>query len=92
MFHQNAVIFVTLLSLFDIGNFRGTCSSVKMLKVKGYVVRERFGIPDLKRNLKHGSPHFYPAYLQQSQDSFSVAVVVTTTRNILSKPADFWYF
>ena len=36
-------IFVILLSLFAIRNFRGTPSSVEMLKV--YVVRERLGTP-----------------------------------------------
>jgi len=38
-------IFVILLSLFVIRNFMGMCSSVKILK--GYMVRERLGTPDL---------------------------------------------
>jgi len=38
-------IFVILLSLFVIGNFGGTCSSVKMLK--GFMVRERLVNPAL---------------------------------------------
>jgi len=39
-------IFVILLSFFVIRYFRGACSSVEMLK--GYMVRERLGIPVLK--------------------------------------------
>jgi len=38
-------VFVFLLSLFDIRNFRGTRSSVGMLK--GYMVKERLGTPGL---------------------------------------------
>jgi len=34
-----------LLSLFVIRTFRGTCSTVEMLK--GYMVRERLGTPAL---------------------------------------------
>jgi len=41
-------VFVSLLSLFVIRNFRGTCSSVKMLK--GYMVRERFGTAALEES------------------------------------------
>jgi len=39
--------FVVLLSLFVIRNFRGTCSSVEMLK--GCMVRERLGTPGIAR-------------------------------------------
>jgi len=38
--------FVIFLSLFVIRNFRGTCSSIEMLK--GYMARESLGTPDLK--------------------------------------------
>jgi len=38
-------IFVICLSLFVIRNFRGTCSSIEMLK--GYVARESLGTPGL---------------------------------------------
>jgi len=34
-----------MIKYFVIRNFRGTCSSVEMLK--GYMVTERLGIPDL---------------------------------------------
>jgi len=41
---KNSVDFVILLSHFIIKNFRGTYSSVKMLKMlKGYMVRKSFG-------------------------------------------------
>ena len=46
---KNSVDFFVSLSLFVIRNFRGTCSSVEMLK--GYMVGERLGIPDLSRLL-----------------------------------------
>jgi len=39
-------IFVILLSLFVIRNFRGSRSSVEILK--GYTVKERFGTPVLE--------------------------------------------
>jgi len=39
-------VFVILLSFFVIRNFRGTCSSVKMLK--RYMVRERLETPSLR--------------------------------------------
>jgi len=38
-------IFVILLSLFVIRNFRGTCSSAQMLE--GYMGRERLGTSDI---------------------------------------------
>jgi len=39
-------IFIILLSPFVIKNFRGTCSSVKILK--GYMARESLGNPVMK--------------------------------------------
>ena len=39
-------IFVILLSFLILKNFRGTCSSIEMLK--GYMVRERLGTPVLE--------------------------------------------
>jgi len=39
------VDFVIFLSLFVTRNFRGTFTSVEMLK--GYMVKERLGTPDL---------------------------------------------
>jgi len=42
-------IFVIFLNLFVTRNFRGTCSSIKMLK--GYMVRESLGTPVLNLNL-----------------------------------------
>jgi len=35
-----------MIKYFIIRNFRGTCSSAEMLK--GYMVRERLGTPDLR--------------------------------------------
>ena len=42
-------IFVIFLNLFVIRNFRGTCSSIEMLK--GYMARESLGTPVLNLNL-----------------------------------------
>jgi len=42
-------IFVIFLNLFAIRNFRGTCSSIDMLK--GYMARESLGTPVLNLNL-----------------------------------------
>jgi len=42
-------IFVIFLNLFVIRNFRGTCSSIEMLK--GYMARESLGTPALNLNL-----------------------------------------
>ena len=39
-------IFVIILSLFVISNFRGTCSSIEILK--GYMARESLGTPDIR--------------------------------------------
>jgi len=39
-----------MIKYFVIRNFRGTCSSVKMLK--GYMVRERLGTPAVKYIIK----------------------------------------
>jgi len=39
-------IFAIFLSLFVIRDFRGTCSSIEMMK--GYTVRENLGNPDLE--------------------------------------------
>jgi len=41
-------IFVIFLNLFVIRNFRGTCSSIEMLK--GYRARESLGTPVLNLN------------------------------------------
>jgi len=38
-------VFVIFLSLFVIRNFRGTCSSIEMLK--GYIGKVSLGTPDL---------------------------------------------
>jgi len=43
-------IFVILLSLFVMRNFRGTCSSVEILQ--GYMVRESLGTSGLHRTLE----------------------------------------
>jgi len=42
-------IFVIFLNLFVIRNFRGTCSSIEVLK--GYMARESLGTPVLNLNL-----------------------------------------
>jgi len=42
------LVFVTSLSFLVIGNSRGTCSSVEMLK--GYMVKERLGTPGINNN------------------------------------------
>ena len=36
--------------LFDIRNFRGTCSSIEMLK--GYMVKESLGTPALSQSVQ----------------------------------------
>jgi len=42
-------IFVIFLNFFVIRNFRGTCSSIEMLKV--YMARESLGTPVLNLNV-----------------------------------------
>jgi len=44
-------IFVIFFNLFFIRNFRGTCSSIEMLK--GYMARESLGTPVLDLNLRN---------------------------------------
>ena len=47
----NKYLFVIFLNLFVIRNFRGTCSSIEMLK--GYMARESLGTPVLNLNLSN---------------------------------------
>jgi len=48
-FIKNLVDFLVFLSFFVTKNFRGTCSSVEMLK--GYMVKESLGTPALEPHL-----------------------------------------
>jgi len=54
-------IFIIFLSLFLIKNFRGTCSSVKMLK--GYMARESLGNPALT-NMQKFSFHVFNSFIE----------------------------
>jgi len=55
-------VFVFLLSLFDIRNFRGTHSSVGMLK--GYMVKERLGTSGETDGGQGGHPPPWPVILK----------------------------
>ena len=60
-------VFVIFLSLFVIRNFRGTCSSIEMLK--GYIGKVSLGTPDL---FGSGSGRIFalPLPLPQKKDRF----------------------
>jgi len=67
-------VFVIFLSLFVMRNFRGTCSSVEMLK--GYIARESLGIPALDSGIS--------CIVETQQERFQGYLMCLVTAHLLN--------